>query len=79
MQELHAAMRRAGQNPTEAEVQDMINEVREFNLYPERLETGGSMLTVETEVKRGLKEYKRKGSFLGRFVGLVVPVQEIFP
>ena len=26
-QELHAAMRRAGQNPTEAEVQDMINEV----------------------------------------------------
>ncbi|XP_059090229.1 neo-calmodulin-like [Tigriopus californicus] len=25
--ELHAAMRRAGQNPTEAEVQDMINEV----------------------------------------------------
>ena len=27
MQELHAAMRRAGQNPTEAEVQDMINEV----------------------------------------------------
>lgn len=27
LQELHAAMRRAGQNPTEAEVQDMINEV----------------------------------------------------
>ena len=27
-QELHAAMRRAGQNPTEAEVQDMINEVQ---------------------------------------------------
>merc|ERR1719327_1245713 len=26
-QELHAAMRRAGQNPTEAEVQDMINEI----------------------------------------------------
>ena len=28
MQELHAAMRRAGQNPTESEVQDMINSVR---------------------------------------------------
>ncbi len=41
MQELHAAMRRAGQNPTEAEVQDMINEVLEFNLYLERLERGG--------------------------------------
>ena len=27
-QELHAAMRRAGQNPTESEVQDMINSVR---------------------------------------------------
>ena len=27
LKELHAAMRRAGQNPTEAEVQDMINEV----------------------------------------------------
>ena len=26
-QELHAAMRRAGQNPTESEVQDMINSV----------------------------------------------------
>ena len=33
-QELHAAMRRAGQNPTESEVQDMINSVRfsTFNL-----------------------------------------------
>ena len=29
-QELHAAMRRAGQNPTESEVQDMINSVRYF-------------------------------------------------
>ena len=27
IQELHAAMRRAGQNPTESEVQDMINSV----------------------------------------------------
>ena len=26
-QELHAAMRRGGQNPTESEVQDMINSV----------------------------------------------------
>ena len=26
-QELHAAMRRGGQNPTESEVQDMINRV----------------------------------------------------
>ncbi len=78
MQELHAAMRRAGQNPTEAEVQDMINEVRKFNLYPERQETGGLCCPVETEVKRGLKEYKRKGSSLGRFVGLDMSVQEIF-
>ena len=27
LQELHAAMRRGGQNPTESEVQDMINSV----------------------------------------------------
>ncbi len=76
MQELHAAMRRAGQNPTEAEVQDMINEVWKFNLYPERLERGGPA-DCENWGERGLKEYKRKGSFLGRFVGLLVPVQEI--
>ncbi len=37
------------------------------------------LLTVETEVNEwGLKEYKRKGPSLAWFVGLVVPVQEIF-
>ncbi len=27
---------------------------------------------------RGLNEYKWKGPFLGRFIGLVVPIQEPF-
>jgi hypothetical protein len=31
LQELHAAMRRGGQNPTESEVQDMINSVSRFS------------------------------------------------
>jgi hypothetical protein len=46
-----------------------------FEGRPERLEKGGSAATVETEVH---KEDKLKGPFLGWFVGLVVPVQEIF-
>ena len=32
--ELHAAMRRGGQNPTESEVQDMINTVNVKNINP---------------------------------------------
>jgi len=40
MQELHAAMRRAGQNPTEAEVQDMINEVRKILTFTQRVKRG---------------------------------------
>ena len=33
-QELHAAMRRGGQNPTESEVQDMINSVSNGQAQP---------------------------------------------
>ena len=33
-QELHAAMRKAGQNPTESEVQDMINSVSKGRVHP---------------------------------------------
>ncbi len=39
---------------------------------------GWPLLTVETEVNGGLKEYQGKGSFLGWFIGVVLPVQEIF-
>jgi hypothetical protein len=47
-------------------------------ITPEKPE-GWPLLTVETEGEWALKEYlQMKGSFLGRFVGLVVPVQETF-
>ena len=36
--ELHAAMRRGGQNPTESEVQDMINTVRVPYFFFERIQ-----------------------------------------
>ena len=36
--ELHAAMRRGGQNPTESEVQDMINTVRFRYFFFERIQ-----------------------------------------
>jgi hypothetical protein len=37
----------------------------------------GPLLTVETEANKDSQD-NGKGSFLGWFVGLVVPVQEIF-
>ncbi len=39
---------------------------------------GWPLLTVETEVNGSSKRTNEKGFFLGWFVGLVVPVQEIF-
>ncbi len=39
---------------------------------------GWLLLTVETVGEWGLKEQKLKGSFLGWFFGLVMPLQEIF-
>ena len=39
---------------------------------------GWPQLTVETEVNGDSKSTNERGSFLGWFVGLVVPVQEIF-
>ncbi len=46
---------------------------------PERLERGGPLLTVETEVNGDSKNtFKLKWSFLGWCTGLNVPVQEIF-
>ena len=33
LQELHAAMRRGGQNPTESEVQDLINTVSDIECF----------------------------------------------
>jgi hypothetical protein len=45
---------------------------------PERLERGSPLLTVKTEVNGDSKRRNDRGSFLGWFVGLIVPVQEIF-
>ncbi len=39
---------------------------------------GWPLLTVETEANGGSRSTLLKGSFLGWFVGIVVPVQEIF-
>jgi hypothetical protein len=39
---------------------------------------GWPLLTVETEANGDSKSTNERGSFLGWFVGLVVPVQEIF-
>jgi hypothetical protein len=49
-------------------------------MRPERLERGGPPAdwTVETEVNGHLKSTNERWSFLGRFVGFVVLVQEIF-
>ncbi len=39
---------------------------------------GWVLLTIENWGEWGLKEYEWKGSFLGWFVGLVGPIQQIF-
>jgi hypothetical protein len=57
-----------------------IHIFRTENLYVLSKETreGWPQLTVETEVNGDSKSTNERGSFLGWFVGLVVPVQEIF-
>jgi hypothetical protein len=62
---------------------DNIYSTNKISLLPKKLRVstrktreGWLLLTVETEVNGD--KHKWKGSFLGWFFGLVVPVQEIF-
>ncbi len=47
-------------------------------MFPKRLERGGPLLTLETNVNGDSKNTNERGSSFGWFVGFVMPVQEIF-
>jgi len=69
IKELYEVMRSLGQNPTETEIEDMINEVDtdrngtiDFEEFCKMMKTPAKDIDMETEMKAAFKVFDRDGS-----------------